>query len=123
MTFWVWVIIFIIIFLILWLISRWIGGQAVEAAPVRVQEAAPDDLALIEGIGPKVKEILKAAGISTFSELASAKVEALNELLDANDLQFLDPATWPEQAKLASEGRMDELQVLQDELKGGREVE
>jgi hypothetical protein len=32
-----------------------------------------------------------------------------------------DPATWPEQAKLAAEGNWEELKKRQDELKGGRE--
>jgi hypothetical protein len=33
-----------------------------------------------------------------------------------------DPGTWPQQAKLAAEGKMDELKKLQEELQGGRRV-
>ena len=31
-----------------------------------------------------------------------------------------NPSTWPQQAALAAAGKWDELQVLQDELNGGR---
>jgi large subunit ribosomal protein L17 len=32
-----------------------------------------------------------------------------------------EPKTWPEQAQLAAEGRWEELDKLQDLLRGGRE--
>ena len=35
--------------------------------------------------------------------------------------QMHDPTSWPDQAKLAAEGRWDELKELQDILQGGRE--
>lgn len=82
----------------------------------------PDDLKIIEGIGPKIAEILVAAGISTFAKLAATDVAKLREILDAAGSKFAahDPTTWPQQAKLAAEGKMDALKVLQDELQGGR---
>ena len=55
-------------------------GLARHAAPV-VSAAArpalkvePDDLKLIEGIGPKISSLLQEAGIMTFAHLASADV-------------------------------------------------
>jgi uncharacterized membrane protein len=35
-------------------------------------------------------------------------------------LMFLKPASWPEQARLAAAGKMDELKTLQDKLVAGR---
>jgi hypothetical protein len=37
-------------------------------------------------------------------------------------ITIADPSTWPEQAGLAAAGRWSELEVLQEELKGGRRV-
>jgi len=31
-----------------------------------------------------------------------------------------DPSTWPNQSQLAADGKMDELKILQDNLKGGK---
>ena len=75
-----------------------------------------------QNIGPKIAEILAAAGISTFARLAATDVAKLSEILAAAGSKFAahDPATWPQQSKLAAEGKMDELKALQDELQGGR---
>ncbi len=82
----------------------------------------PDDLKRIEGIGPRIAGILNAAGIMTFGELSMTTVERLREILTAAELRgsFGDPTTWPEQARLAAAGLWDELQAMQDNLKGGR---
>lgn len=89
---------------------------AVEAPPV------PDDLKLIEGIGPKISSLLNAAGILTFAQLAATPVADLQGVLDKAGLRLGDPTTWPEQAGLAARGDMAGLQALQDSLKGGRRV-
>jgi predicted flap endonuclease-1-like 5' DNA nuclease len=78
-----------------------------------------DDLEIIEGIGPKIAKAFYKAGITTFKQLAETPVETLRQLLSENQLPG-DPTTWPEQAKLAADGKMDELKKLQDELMGGR---
>lgn len=82
----------------------------------------PDDLKRIEGIGPRIAGILNAAGIMTFGELSMTTVERLREILTTAELRgsFGDPTTWPEQARLAAAGLWDELQAMQDSLKGGR---
>jgi large subunit ribosomal protein L17 len=81
-----------------------------------------DDLTKVEGIGPKISEILREKGISSFAILAETKVDKLSEILaDAGSrYKSHDPQTWPEQAKLAADGKWDELKKLQDELDGGR---
>jgi large subunit ribosomal protein L21 len=95
-------------------------SKIVETAPT--EPLKPDDLTILEGIGPKVNQLLQAAGIRTFAQLAATDVNQLKAILDPAKLQFLDPSTWAEQAKLAAEGKFDELKVLTDSLKGGRRV-
>lgn len=90
--------------------------QPQAAAPV-----APDDLTVIEGIGPKIAGLLRNAGILTFAQLASAPLERLDEILSNARLRHLaNPGTWPEQARLAAAGDRDSLLQFQKTLKGGR---
>jgi predicted flap endonuclease-1-like 5' DNA nuclease len=85
--------------------------------------AGQDDLTIIEGIGPKIAGLLREAGITTFWQLAGASIGRLDEILTNARLRRLaDPATWPEQARLASENKMDDLLELQRSLKAGRRV-
>ncbi len=82
-----------------------------------------DDLKLIEGIGPVMERVLNEAGIYTFADLAAHTPESLQKILDAAGVaRITNPETWAEQAKLAAEGRWEELKALQGELKGGRRV-
>ncbi len=80
----------------------------------------PDDLEIIEGIGPKIARLLQEAGITTFAQLAEVDIPRLKSILLAANLRVNDPTSWPEQAKLASSGKMEELKQLQDRMKGGR---
>ena len=82
----------------------------------------PDDLTVLEGIGPKVNGVLQAAGISTYAQLAAAEVEQIKKLLEGAGYGYMDPASWPQQAKLLAEGRMEEFETLTANLKGGRKV-
>lgn len=84
--------------------------------------AKPDDLTIVEGIGPKINTILQEAGIKTFKQLAETPVGHLQELMLKANLRIADPTSWPEQAALVAAGKMDELQKLQDSLKGGRKA-
>lgn len=95
------------------------GVEAIAEKPSISQE--PDDLTRVEGIGPKINQLLQSSGISTYSQLADADVERLNALLNEAGITIADPGTWPKQAKLADEGKWDELEQLQGDLKGGRE--
>jgi large subunit ribosomal protein L21 len=82
--------------------------------------AKADDLKKIEGIGPKIAETLVAAGISTYADLAKAKPAKIEEIIaDVRGSHI--PDTWPKQAKLAADGKWDELKELQDKLDGGVE--
>jgi large subunit ribosomal protein L21 len=88
------------------------------------KKAAGDDIVIIEGIGPKAAEVLIAAGFDTFAKIAAATAEELNAVLDASTarVHHLDTTTWPEQAQLAADGKMDELKELQDKLNAGRKA-
>ncbi|TLF46766.1 50S ribosomal protein L21 [Maribacter aurantiacus] len=83
-------------------------------------KASTDDLKKVEGIGPKIAETLNAAGITTFAELAKSTPEKISKIIaDVRGNHVTD--TWPAQAKLAAEGKWDELKKWQDELDGGKE--
>jgi large subunit ribosomal protein L27 len=92
-----------------------------EATPVKAAKA--DDLKKIEGIGPKIEELLHAGGITTFAELAAAPTELVQTILDAAGPRYAihNPSTWGKQAELAAAGKWDELKAWQDELDGGKE--
>ncbi|PID32290.1 hypothetical protein CR970_01275 [Candidatus Saccharibacteria bacterium] len=96
--------------------------RATGVSTTRPRPARPDDLTVVEGIGPKINEILNGAGVTTYAQLADMSSESIKKLLgDAGRrYQVHDPGTWPRQAALARDGKMDELKELQDELTGGR---
>jgi len=82
-----------------------------------------NDLKIVEGIGPKISQILKNRGIDTWKALSETKPELIKEYLlqDGGErYRIHTPDTWPDQAKLAHEGKWDELKDLQDKLMGGR---
>jgi len=93
-----------------------------EKVEEKIDTAEVDDLTKVEGVGPKIAELLNDAGITTFAQLAKTEVVKLREILyDAGSkYKSHDPETWPEQAKLAAENNWEELKKLQDELDGGR---
>lgn len=82
-----------------------------------------DDLAVVEGIGPKIRELLHASNIRTWRELSTTPVAMLNQILDDAGPKFRmhDPATWPRQAGLLTGGHWVRFKEWTDELKGGRE--
>lgn len=85
----------------------------------------PDNLKRIEGIGPKLEEMLNENKIFTFSQLSKATTLQLQAILDEGGEAYRihDPATWPEQAQLLAEGKIEEFEKLTLALKGGRRVE
>ena len=89
-------------------------------SPSTIYKAA--DLTIIEGIGPKIAEVLKAAGIYSMENLSKTKATKLQQILkDAGGkYNFADPTSWPKQAALAAAGKMEALKAWQDELLGGR---
>jgi len=102
----------------------------VEPAPTPAPETpavaiVPDDLKIIEGIGPKIAEVLNSTGIQTFAQLAETDPETIRKILLDTDPRLArlgNPTTWPAQAKLAAAKDMAGLQALQDSLKAGRQA-
>lgn len=82
----------------------------------------PDDLKVVEGIGPKLAELCHAGGITTWAGLADTPVSRLEEIiLPLNATGIHKPDTWPRQAELLALGKWDEFKALTDRLTGGRE--
>lgn len=88
----------------------------------KAKKTKSDDLTKIEGVGPKTAEVLVAAGIVTFADVAKTSAEDIRTILSEAEGNFgaYDPETWPQQAQLAADGKWDELKKWQDELDGGR---
>lgn len=80
-----------------------------------------DNLKKIEGVGPKVEEILNAAGFTTYADIKNSNRDEIKAILDAAGPRYKmhEPSTWPQQAELAERGAWEELTKLQDELMGG----
>lgn len=96
--------------------------QKPEAPPPPPAKA--DDLETIEGIGPKIADLLKSAGIRTYKDLAAIDLAELKKILKAGGTQFArnDPSSWPKQAQLILAGDKAGLKTLQDKLRAGRDI-
>ena len=99
------------------------GGvsEATTTVSLAPQKGGRDDIELIEGIGPKIAKVLADNRITTFAQLADAKPDDLDAMLKASGGRFTlaQTATWPQQAALLRDGKMDEFKALTDELIGG----
>jgi predicted flap endonuclease-1-like 5' DNA nuclease len=97
--------------------------EAAKSAGYSVKGA--DDLEIIEGIGPKIAELLRNAGIRTFAQLADTPTARIQSILDAGGGQYriANPGTWAEQADLAARNRWTTLRQLQDVLDAGVRVD
>ncbi len=91
------------------------GGKS----PAEVEQRE-DDLAVIEGIGPKIAGILREHGVKTFRDLANTSTGRLEEILRDGGVRIGSRDTWPEQAHLAANGDWDGLEDLKKRLHAGR---
>ncbi len=95
-----------------------------ETAAVKAEEAArphaaADDLKAVLGIGPKISRLLMNRGISSWQALSETAPESIREILvtDGGErFRVHNPDSWPHQARLLREGRLDELKELQGKL-------
>ncbi len=90
-------------------------------AGTRRRGRTPDDLKIIEGIGPKMEEALRNAGVKTFRKMSTMTPEAIKDILVKASTRYgiAQTETWPEQAKLASSKDFEALKTLQDSLNRG----
>ena len=98
------------------------AGKAKEILGFKVLE---NDLKIVEGIGPKISDILVKRGITTWKALSETDPVLIKNYLleDGGELYRIHiPDTWPYQARLAHEGKWDELKTLQENLIGGRKT-
>ena len=84
--------------------------------------ADPDDLKVIEGLGPKSAQVLTKAGILTFKALSKMSPDEIHEVLKNAGMRIATPRSWPEQASLAAAGEWEKLKAFQDSLIGGRKA-
>ena len=100
------------------------GGEDGAGEAVLPVDLKLEDLKIVEGIGPKIEEILKNAGVHNLVELSEMEPDQIREILLAAGDRFkmFDPTTWPAQARLAKNGNWELLAEYQEQLKGGREV-
>ena len=131
-----------------WLIARWITSSNIEQlrenlltkstilencfdkkhsykqSELPVVATGRDNLKVIEGIGPKIEELLNSNGVTTFGHLAQTDMANIQYMLQRAGAQFRmhDPTTWREQSALARDGKWDELGDLQEKLDGGKIV-
>lgn len=106
------------------IVSSTANEDKIEKKSEKKKRDAYDDLKIIEGIGPALEKLLNSNGINTFSDLANSTIPQLEEMLDKAGPRFRVhvPETWPEQATLLRDGKMEEFQALTANLKGGRRV-
>ena len=85
-------------------------------------DSVKDDLTKIEGIGPKIQELLNTDGIWSWKQLASVSVERIQKVLDNAGPRYRvhKPDSWPLQAEMCYKGEWDKLDKWQEEHKGGR---
>lgn len=102
------------------------NGEKKESAKKQTPKAETssksDDLTIIEGVGTKVQELLNENGIQSFKDLSKKSAEEIKAILEPKGGVYagMDPGTWPKQAEMAAEGKMDELKTWQDELNAGK---
>ncbi|MDX3911715.1 MAG: OmpA family protein [Sphingobium sp.] len=80
-----------------------------------------DQLQGIEGIGPKIAELLVANGLDSFSKLAGTEVAKIQSILDKAGFKYdlAVPATWPAQAQFLADGDIESFLKLAITLTAG----
>jgi predicted flap endonuclease-1-like 5' DNA nuclease len=92
------------------------------AAVVASAPEGADDIEIIEGIGPRIAEALRAGGILTFQQLASATPGELERIVRAQGVRLVGNAdTWPRQAQFLVDGDVEGFKAYLSRLIAGRE--
>ncbi|RLD19051.1 MAG: hypothetical protein DRI69_09215 [Bacteroidetes bacterium] len=93
-----------------------------QASEIFGREIMHNDLVLIEGIGPKIAEVLINSGISSWEKLSGTSRHILRVILDTAGSRFHGhkPKTWPRQALMAANGEWKKLKAYQEVLMGGK---
>lgn len=94
------------------------ASTAAEPAPTTAEQS-DDDLTRLTGIGPKLAEAMKAAGICTYAQLTTMSVEDVSQALAGSNIRYnkASAESWAEQATLAAAGDWKGLKAHQAALK------
>lgn len=89
------------------------------AEPALTAAQSDDDLTRLTGIGPKLAEAMKAAGICTYAQLTTMSVEDVSQALAVSNIRYnkASAESWAQQATLAAAGDWKGLKALQAALK------
>lgn len=121
---WEIVLMLLVAFLLGWFF-HWFWSRTAQGESVENHEFARfklNDLKIVEGIGPKIEELLKKNGITTWAELAQADIATIKNILATGGERFQmhDPSSWSDQASLAAARKWKDLEEYQNLLTGGR---
>jgi predicted flap endonuclease-1-like 5' DNA nuclease len=96
--------------------------DAAAAKAVFGKKIKENDLTVVEGIGPKIQELFHNHDVKTWKALSECSLDKCQSVLDSGGDRFKmhKPGSWPEQAKMAYQGRWADLLKWQDELDGGK---
>ena len=92
--------------------ENWVGQSKAllsgETLPIE------DDLKVIEGIGPRIEELLKDNGIKTYQQLAGTSIDDLRNMLDSGGSRFKihNPTTWPGTIRFGIKWQMGRIEKL-----------
>ena len=78
----------------------------VRATRILGREVTFNDLTVIEGVGPRIAEVLAQSGITSWEILSKQTKHVLRVILDEAGPEFRmhKPKTWPRQARMAADG-------------------
>ncbi len=126
---WEVIIMLLISFLLGWFF-RWLWDRSEnpiiivqeDPRPEKYRKFTEESLQVVEGIGPKIEDLLKTNGVMNWHMLATSTTDSLKAILQKGGERFQmhDPSSWPDQAALAIEGKWAELEEYQVLLPGGR---
>ena len=96
--------------------------EAVDVIAFEADDVPADDLLRIEGIGPKINEILTAGGVRTFQRLAGMTEERLRSIVNSGGVSFIPSVgSWAGPAALLRDGDEAGFQALVDRLVSGHD--
>ena len=89
---------------------------AEEPADATENHGSSNNIQAIEGIEPKIADILTAAGMETWEKISTTTPERLRVILDNAGEQFdgVDATSWPEQARFLVHGEFSNLKKYQE---------
>ena len=98
-----WIFLVLIFVLLILLLLGWFLPRGEPGHP----HPRHDDLTRIEGIGPKVQDLFYKRDITTFEQLAQSQpvIEEIDAWINKQGWEYMNPKTWPEQARLAAIAR------------------